>query len=90
MIEKELFYKIATINFHVFEIVKEEDVAIMFKALPDKEKLRDIIKQKLNLNKLDLPDKTTLEIFLLLTEFCAKNNINLLEKELYLYRLKEL
>ena len=79
MIEKDLFYKIASINFQVFEVVTEEDVALMFKSLPDKEKLRDIINQKLNLNKFDLPDKTTLEIFLLLTEFCAKNNINLLE-----------
>ena len=33
MIEKELFYKIASINFQVFEVVTEEDVALMFKSL---------------------------------------------------------
>ena len=60
MIEKDLFYKIASINFHVFEIVTEEDVALMFKSLPDKEKLRDIINHKLIINIFDLPDKTTL------------------------------
>lgn len=79
MIEKELFYKSADINFHVFDILKEEDVELLFKAYPDKEKLRSLLKSKLQIKTMNLPDKTTIEIFLLLTEFCIKNKITLLE-----------
>ena len=79
MIEKELFYKSADINFHVFDILKEEDVEILFKAYPDKEKLRSLLKSKLQIKTMNLPDKTAIEIFLLLTEFCIKNKITLLE-----------
>ena len=81
MIEKELFYKIADTNFHVFDVASEDDIKNMFSEYPDKERIRNLIKEKLNSNSItiDLPEKVTIELYLLLTEFCLKNKISLLE-----------
>lgn len=81
MIEKELFYKIADQNFKVFEVAKEEDIQHLFELYPDKEKIREALTSILfNIDtKIQLPEKTTIELYLLLTEFCLKNNISLLE-----------
>ena len=70
MIEKELFYKIADINFHVFDVASEDDIKNMFSKYPDKEKIRNLIKEKLASNSItiDLPEKVTIELYLLLTE----------------------
>ena len=81
MIEKELFYKIADQNFRVFEIVNETDVEHLFSLYPDKEKIREELKSKLCVpcSDVKLPEKITVELYLLLTEFCLKNQISLLE-----------
>jgi hypothetical protein len=82
MIEKELFYKIANTNFGVFEIVNEDDVQSIYNLYPDKEQIRQYLSNKIFLStdsKLTLPQKTSLELYILLAEYCFRNNISLLE-----------
>lgn len=81
MIEEELFYKIADQNFRVFAIVNEQEVDELFSLYPDKEKIRQTIQSKINLSsdEVGIAEKTTTEIYVLLTEFCLKNKISHLE-----------
>ena len=81
MIEEKLFIKIADINFHVFEVTSISDIEKIYKLYPRKEMIRNMMKEKILLknNKIELPEKITIEIYLLLSEFCVKNKIEPLE-----------
>lgn len=75
MIDKELFYKIASHNFNVFQVADEEDINILFSLYPDKEKIREQIKAKMGLTELKLPQRVYVELYVLLTEFAVTNNV---------------
>ncbi len=81
MIDEKLFLKIADKNFHVFDVVSIKDIEKIQKIYPRKEMIRDLIKSKIASGdiKIALPEKISVEIFLLLSEFCIKNNIDHLE-----------
>lgn len=81
MIEEELFIKIADLNFHVFDITSLKDIETIYKLYPRKEMIRDLMKKKIlsKNNKIELPEKITIEIYLLLSEFCVLNKIEPLE-----------
>lgn len=79
MIDEELFYKIASRNFNVFQVADEEDINILFSLYPDKEKIREQIKSKMGLTEVKLPEKVYVELYVLLTEFAVKNSITALE-----------
>ena len=81
MIEEELFKKIADLNFHVFDITSIKDIETIYKLYPRKEMIRDLMKNKIlsKNNKIELPEKITIEIYLLLSEFCVLNKIEPLE-----------
>ena len=81
MIEEKLFIKIADTNFHIFEITSLKDIETIYKIYPRKEMIRELMKEKVlsKYEKLELPEKTTIEIYLLLAEFIVKNKIEKLE-----------
>ena len=80
MIEEKLFIKISDQNFHVFDIVSIKDIEMLQKIYPRKEMIRDLFKSKIvKDNYITLPEKITIEIFLLLAEFCIQNKIEPLE-----------
>ena len=81
MIEEKLFIKIADQNFHIFDVVSIKDIEMIQKIYPRKEMIRDLFKSKIvsKNNHITLPEKITIEIFLLLSEFCIQNKIEPLE-----------
>lgn len=81
MIDEKLFLKIADKNFHVFDVVSIKDIETIQKLYPRKEMIRDLIKSKISTKgtQINLPEKISIEVFLLLSEFCIKNNIDHLE-----------
>ena len=81
MIEEKLFIKIADQNFHIFDVVSIKDIEMIQKIYPRKEMIRDLFKSKIvsRDNHITLPEKITIEIFLLLSEFCIQNKIEPLE-----------
>ena len=81
MIDEKLFLKIADQNFHIFDVVTIKDIESLHKIYPRKEMIRDLFKSKISSKniKITLPEKITIEIFLLLSEFCIQNNIEPLE-----------
>ena len=81
MIEEKLFIKIADQNFHVFDVVSIKDIEMLQKIYPRKEMIRDLFKSKIvsKNNHITLPEKITIEVFLLLAEFCIQNKIEPLE-----------
>jgi hypothetical protein len=81
MIEEKLFLKIADQNFHIFDVVSIKDIEMIQKIYPRKEMIRDLFKSKIisKNNHITLPEKITVEIFLLLSEFCIQNKIEPLE-----------
>ena len=81
MIEEKLFIKIADQNFHIFDVVSIKDIEVIQKIYPRKEMIRDLFKSKIvsKDNHITLPEKITIEIFLLLSEFCIQNKIESLE-----------
>ena len=81
MIEEQLFLKIADLNFNVFDITSIKDIEMIQKIYPRKEMIRDLFKSKIvsRDNHITLPEKITIEIFLLLSEFCIQNKIEPLE-----------
>ena len=81
MIDEKLFLKIADKNFHVFDVVSIKDIETIQKLYPRKEMIRDLIKSKISSKgtQINLPEKISIEVFLLLSEFCIKNNIDHLE-----------
>jgi len=81
MIDEKLFLKIADKNFHVFDVVSIKDIETIQKLYPRKEMIRDLIKSKISAKgaQINLPEKISIEVFLLLSEFCIKNNIDHLE-----------
>ena len=81
MIEEKLFLKIADQNFHIFDVVSIKDIEMIQKIYPRKEMIRDLFKSKIvsKNNHITLPEKITIEIFLLLSEFCIQNKIEPLE-----------
>ena len=81
MIEEKLFIKIADQNFHIFDVVSIKDIEMLQKIYPRKEMIRDLFKSKIESknNHITLPEKITIEIFLLLAEFCIQNKIEPLE-----------
>ena len=81
MIDEKLFIKIADTNFHIFEITSLKDIENINKIYPRKEMIRDLMKEKVKskFQKIELPEKTTIEIYLLLSEFIVKNKIEPLE-----------
>ena len=81
MIDEKLFLKIADKNFHVFDVVSIKDIETIQKLYPRKEMIRDLIKSKISSQgtQINLPEKISIEVFLLLSEFCIKNNIDHLE-----------
>lgn len=81
MIDEKLFLKIADKNFHVFDVVSIKDIETIQKLYPRKEMIRDLIKSKISTKgtQINLPEKISIEVFLLLSEFCIKNNIEHLE-----------
>ena len=81
MIDEKLFLKIADKNFHVFDVVSIKDIEKIQKIYPRKEMIRDLIKSKISSKgtQINLPEKISIEVFLLLSEFCIKNNIDHLE-----------
>ena len=81
MIEEKLFIKIADQNFHIFDVVSIKDIEVIQKIYPRKEMIRDLFKSKIvsKDNHITLPEKITIEIFLLLSEFCIQNKIEPLE-----------
>ena len=81
MIDEKLFIKIADTNFHIFEITSLKDIENINKIYPRKEMIRDLMKEKVKskYEKIELPEKTTIEIYLLLSEFIVKNKIEPLE-----------
>ena len=81
MIDEKLFLKIADKNFHVFDVVSIKDIETIQKLYPRKEMIRDLIKSKISTKgtQIKLPEKISIEVFLLLSEFCIKNNIEHLE-----------
>ena len=81
MIDEKLFLKIADKNFHVFDVVSIKDIETIQKLYPRKEMIRDLIKSKISAKgaQINLPEKISIEVFLLLSEFCIKNNIEHLE-----------
>ena len=81
MINEDLFIKIAKTNFHIFDVTTIQDIETIYKLYPRKEMIREIMKDKIlsKNNKLELPEKITIEIYLLLSEFCVNNKIEPLE-----------
>ena len=81
MIEEKLFIKIADQNFHIFDVISIKDIEMIQKIYPRKEMIRDLFKSKIvsRDNHIILPEKITIEIFLLLSEFCVQNKIESLE-----------
>jgi len=81
MIDEKLFLKIADKNFKVFDVVTLKDIELIKNIYPRKEMIRELIKTKIKKknNEIALPEKICIEIFLLLSEFCIKNNIEALE-----------
>ena len=81
MIEEKLFLKIAETNFHLFDVTTIKDIETMYKLYPRKEMIRDLIKDKITSKNIpiELPEKITIEIYLLLAEFCYQNKIESLE-----------
>ena len=81
MINEDLFIKIAKTNFHIFDVTTIQDIETIYKLYPRKERIREIMKDKTTSkkNKLELPEKITIEIYLLLSEFCVNNKIEPLE-----------
>jgi hypothetical protein len=81
MIDEKLFLKIADNNFHIFEVLTIKDIETIQKLYPRKEMIRDLFKSNISSKniKITLPEKITIEIFLLLSEFCIKNKIEPLE-----------
>jgi hypothetical protein len=81
MIDEKLFIKISDTNFHVFDVTTIKDIEKIYKLYPRKEMIRDIMKEKIiaKYNKIELPEKITVEIFLLLSEFCFQNKVEPLE-----------
>ena len=75
--DEKLFLKISDNNFHIFEIISIEDFEKIQKLYPRKEMIRDVFKSNIAAKnvKITLPIKITIEIFLLLSEFCIKNKI---------------
>ena len=81
MIDEKLFIKIADTNFHIFEVTSLKDIENIYRIYPRKEMIRDLLKEKVKtkFQKIELPEKTTIEIYLLLSEFIVKNKIESLE-----------
>ena len=81
MIEEKLFLKIAETNFHLFDVTTIKDIETMYKLYPRKEMIRVLIKDKITSKNIpiELPEKITIEIYLLLAEFCYQNKIESLE-----------
>lgn len=81
MIETELFKYIARTGFSVYEVITEKEVEKMYKIYPRKDTLRDLIREKIAQKDIpiELPEKITVEIYLLLIEFCFKNKIDSFE-----------
>ena len=81
MIEEKLFIKIADTNFHIFEITSLKDIETIYKIYPRKEMIRELMKEQVlsKYEKMELPEKITIEIYLLLAEFIVKNKIEKLE-----------
>ena len=81
MIDEKLFVKIADTNFHIFDITSLKDIENIYRIYPRKEMIRDLMKEKVKskFQKIELPEKTTVEIYLLLSEFIVKNKIESLE-----------
>ena len=81
MIEEKLFLKIADKNFHIFDVVTIKDIESIYKIYPRKEMIRDLFKTKIASKniKIALPEKITIEIFLLLSEFCIQKTIDPIE-----------
>ncbi len=81
MIDEKLFLKIAEQNFKVFEVATLKDIELIQHIYPRKEMIRELIKSKIKAKykEIALPEKISVEIFVLLSEFCIKNNIAPLE-----------
>ena len=81
MIDEKLFIKIADTNFHIFDITTLKDIETIYRIYPRKEMIRDLMKEKVKskYQKIELPEKTTIEIYLLLAEFIVQNKIESLE-----------
>ena len=81
MIDEKLFIKIADTNFHIFDVTTLKDIETIYRIYPRKEMIRDLMREKVKAKyqKIELPEKTTIEIYLLLAEFVVQNKIELLE-----------
>ena len=81
MIDEKLFVKIADTNFHIFEVTTLKDIENINRIYPRKEMIRELMKEKVKskYQKFELPEKTTVEIYLLLAEFIVQNKIESLE-----------
>ena len=81
MIDEKLFIKIAKTNFHIFDVTTIQDIETIYKLYPRKEMIREFMKNKIipKNNKVELPEKIIIEMYLLLSEFCINNKIEPLE-----------
>ena len=81
MIDEKLFIKIAKTNFHIFDVTTIQDIETIYKLYPRKEMIREFMKNKIipKNNKVELPEKIIIEMYLLLSEFCVNNKIESLE-----------
>ena len=81
MIDEKLFIKIADTNFHIFDVTSLKDIENIYRIYPRKEMIRDLMKEKVKskYEKIELPEKTTIEIYLLLSEFIVQHKIESLE-----------
>ena len=81
MIDEKLFIKIADTNFHIFEVTSLKDIETIYRIYPRKEMIREMMKEKVKskYQKIELPEKTTIEIYLLLAEYIVQNKIEALE-----------
>jgi hypothetical protein len=78
MENKEVFYKIAE-NFKVFALCSEADVEYLKTIYKDKETLRQNIKNMIQCDDEKIKNKTKIELFCLLSEFCFNHEINNIE-----------
>jgi hypothetical protein len=69
MTEKEIFYKFAEYNFHVFVVSTEDNIDYLFTIYKDMDKLREHLRNMMQIYDDRLKSVTKIELFCLLVEY---------------------